>query len=204
MLVVNADSGISYSKEFRKNYEALGGRITGVEMYEKGATDYKTQLIKLKALKPKGIVTISYGAEMGIQFRQAKDMGMNVQWFTTYTAEDPQTIISGGEAANGLIYTHYYDVNSTNPVFISFKDNYKAVYGADPGPYAALIYDYMKILASAMQDCASVNNSVCVKDTLYKVQNYSGVAGSVSFDSNGDTRKEIIIKTIKNGEFVKY
>jgi branched-chain amino acid transport system substrate-binding protein len=204
MLVVNADSGITYSKEFRKDYEALGGKITGVEMYEKGATNYKTQLIKIKAVKPKGIMTVSYGAEMGIQFRQARDMGLDVQWFTTYTAEDPQTIVSGGEAANGLIYTHYYDVNSTNPIFGQFKNNYKSIYGAPPGPYAALIYDYMNILAVTMLQCDSAYNSTCVKDNLYKVQNYPGVAGAVSFDTNGDTRKEIMMKTIKAGEFVKY
>jgi len=204
MLVVKTESGISASNEFRKFYEALGGKISISESYEKGATDYKTLLLKIKALKTKNIATISYAAEMGIQFKQAKELDMDVQWFTAFTAEDPQTIVSGGEAANGVIYTHYYDAHSTDLNFTQYKNSYRTAYKADPGPYSALSYDFINILASAMRQCQNPYDSTCVKNELYKIQNYSGVTGKISFDSNGDTNKGLIIKTIKNGEFVKY
>jgi branched-chain amino acid transport system substrate-binding protein len=44
----------------------------------------------------------------------------------------------------------------------------------------------------------------CIKDQLYKIKDYPGASGKTSFDENGDALKEIIIKTIKNGQFVPY
>jgi len=203
LLVVNTESGVSYRDEFKKDFESLGGKISFIEMYEKGATDYKTQLTKIKAMKPKEIVTLSYAAEMGIQFKQAKELGLNVQWFAVYTAEDPQVLSLAGSAADGIIYTHYYDASSTDPLFTSFNAKYVSEFKIQPLPYSGLAYDFLKVLGKVMNACGEASSTICVKDGLYGTQNYQGVTGSISFDKNGDTKKAIIMKTIKNGQFVK-
>jgi|TARA_B100000315_G_scaffold244387_1_gene268893 branched-chain amino acid transport system substrate-binding protein len=41
-----------------------------------------------------------------------------------------------------------------------------------------------------------------IKQFLLSVKNYAGAGGTLSFDKNGDVQKPVLIKTVKNGEFV--
>ncbi|GAI47596.1 unnamed protein product [marine sediment metagenome] len=45
-------------------------------------------------------------------------------------------------------------------------------------------------------------NSERIKNILYGVKNYPGVNGSLTFDSNGDVIKSLVIKTVRNGKFI--
>ena len=61
----------------------------------------------------------------------------------------------------------------------------------------------MRIVADAVKSCKG-DNSECIKSFLYKVKDYPGVGGLTTFDQNGDVVKPVILKTVKNGQFVKY
>ena len=40
-----------------------------------------------------------------------------------------------------------------------------------------------------------------IKDNLYKVSGYKGIAGEITYDENGDVHKQYIRLVIKDGEF---
>ena len=63
-------------------------------------------------------------------------------------------------------------------------------------------YNNVKIIADIMNRVGT--DATAIKDELYKVKDYPGVGGLTSFDQNGDVIKPVIIKTVKNGQFVKY
>ena len=67
-----------------------------------------------------------------------------------------------------------------------------------------LTYDSIYVLAEAMKHCANPNDAICVKNELYKIKDFEGVTGNISFDENGDTRKEVILKIVRAGKFVPF
>lgn len=65
-----------------------------------------------------------------------------------------------------------------------------------------IAYDATNIITDAVRKCS--DNIGCVKQYLYSLKNYQGIAGTYSFDENGDVTMPLMIKTVKNGKFVEY
>jgi len=203
-IFVNTESGVGYRDEFKKNFEALGGEIKIIEMYEKGAADVRSQLTKIKATGVGAVMAGSYTQELGYILKQSKELGLDVQWFSGYPAEGPELLKIAGDTANGLIYTHFFSPESSLLLVVEYQRKYKERYGKISESYAALAYDNVKVLAEVMKKCSNPTDSTCVKNELYKVKDFAAVTGNITFDQNGDTHKEILIKTVRNGQFVPY
>ncbi len=204
MLFVNADSGISYRDAFEESFEKIGGEIKIIESHEKGTGDYRTQLMKIKSSGVNAIAAFSYSNELALALKQAQELGLNVQWFSIYDAESPKLLEVARDSANGLIYTHYFDSDFRSLIAEKYNENYRQKYNRDSESYAALMYDSVKVLSRAIENCRESVNPTCMKDELYQIKDFHGVTGNISFNVKGDTEKQIIIKTIKNGEFISY
>jgi branched-chain amino acid transport system substrate-binding protein len=89
------------------------------------------------------------------------------------------------------VYRDSKPVNATYEAFIS-------KHGPLPKVYSRTAYDALKIISSTLNNC-SYQNSTCIKDELYNIQDYPGISGWTSFDENGDAIKPILIKTINGG-----
>ena len=64
-------------------------------------------------------------------------------------------------------------------------------------------YDAMNILAQVMKKVGS--DSTDIKNELYKVSNYSGVSGNITFDQNGDlSSANYDVKVVRDGKSVIY
>jgi len=204
LLVVNTDSGIGYRDEFIKNFEKLGGTITLTELYERGSSDFKSSLVKIKSEKNvDALLGISYVQEYAGILKQKKELGIDLPIFGVYTAESPQLIQVAGSVADGLIFTSAFDPDSNNEMLQEFQKKFNEKYGKKADYFAALGYDTVKIYIEAMRGCINITSS-CLKDSLYKIKDFPGVTGKTSIDVNGDTNKPVIIKIVKNGQFVPY
>lgn len=204
LLVMNNEGGVSYRDEFIKNFEALGGKIAIEEMYTPASNDYKTNLLKIKVAETSAVFCIGYPKDIGLILKQGKELGLQEQWFSSYSAENKDVVQIAGDAANGLIFTSFFNPDSQQPLVADYQEKYRARYGRPSESYAALAYDSIKILDEAIKNCQDPNNSICIKDNLYLVQGFPAVTGNISFDTNGDTVKAIIIKTIQNSQFVPH
>ncbi len=202
LLYVNAEAGVSYKKLFEQEY-AKCGKIIMEETYALTDSDFKTQLSKIKQSKAKAVLAITYSKEAGTIFNQAKELGINVQWFGVYSIEGASLIEVAGKNAEGLIYTSY-PIDANSKEYLEFKQEFINKYEKEPEAYSILAFDSVLVLAEAIKHCINPNDSVCVKNELYKIKNFKGLTGEISFDSNGDTKKTIILKTVKNGNFVPY
>lgn len=200
ILVVNAESGIGYRGLFKQAFEKVGGKIIVTEMYEKNAADYKTQIAKIKSLKVKNMIAFSYAQELGTILKQSKELNLDSQWFSFYAIEDAKMLEIAGNAAEGLIYTHFF--NPASEAMNAFKEKYFSRTNKNIDAWAALAYDNVKITAEAMKNCANPADATCVKDEFYKIKDFPGITGKITFDKNGDTSKDVIIKTVKDGKFM--
>ena len=198
ILYINNDYGASFSDYFRKDFENLGGKIVSVETFERGATDFRTQLIKIKNDNSEAIFIIAYN-EFDRILKQKEELKINKLVLASNTVESQQ-VLDLGKLAEGIIYPYSFNPDSNRKGSIEYQTLYKAKYGKKSGYYAAEGYDAVKILAKAIKVCGT--NSVCIKNELYKIKNFDGATGKISIDEYGDVETPILIKKIENQNFI--
>ena len=69
--------------------------------------------------------------------------------------------------------------------------------------YITAAYDLVCILTDSIKICDDVFDTECVKDNLYKVENYLGYSGNISFNEFGDPEYISSIIEFRDGEFIK-
>ena len=134
--------------------------------------------------------------------KQIRELGFKQLITTTPVPESTEFLDASGIYSEGVVYTSpAFDINDPNVQ--DYRMSYKTAYGKESDFVSANAYDAMRIIADAVKNCRG-DNSECIKGYLYQVKDYPGVGGTTSFDQNGDVIKPVILKTVKNGQFVKY
>ena len=202
ILYVENDYGKSVQQSAEQYFKASGGHILGSEGFKLEETDFRTFLLKAKSAKPDIVVLGGYARNMGYILKQAKELNINETFVAPAGTIGPEIIEIAGPTADGLIYITEFDLNSDKEVIKTFRENYKQKYNKEPELFSAMGYDAANIIAQMLKICGP--NSTCIKDNLYKVQNYDGASGIISFDDHGDVIKPMIFMTIKDGKHVRY
>lgn len=201
LLYINNDFGKGMINVFKNSYK---GTIVAEESFDQNGSDFRSQLLKIKTISNADyILLIGHLKESGLLVRQAKDVGIKIPFFSdVYSIEGSDFIKAAGDTGNGLIYVATkFDVNNSNPEVMSFVSAYRERYKTDPNIFAAQTYDGVVALSEAFSKCANLDTD-CAKKELIKVD-FQGVSGRIKFDQNGDVVKNVELKQVKNGEFVK-
>ena len=203
ILYINNDYGLGIKEVFEKHFERLGGEIIITERYEQGGTDFRTQLTKIKDRQPEAIYLPTMAKEAGLILKQAKEIGVKSRFLSIMGIEAPTMLEIAGDAAEGVIYSYPgFDPDSPYDIVQEFQEKYKVKYGEKAEAFAAHAYDAMKIVALAIERGGYTPEGI--KDALYKIKDFPGVAGLTTFDENGDVIKQVMIKIIKEGKFHIY
>jgi len=199
VIFVNNDAGRVSYEQFKKAYDALSGEIVLAESYEPGASDFRTQLTKIKEKNPEYLYILSY-KEFGLIMKQARELGIKATFIGTTTFEDPSGVKVAGESANGAIYTvSAFNPDSPTLPMAQFQEKYKAKYGRKAELYAALFRDNVHILARAHQ--LRSGDTQDMRNNIIQLGTFEGASGSTKFLPNGDVEKPLAFKRIRNGKF---
>ena len=199
ILYQNNDFGVGLKGVFESEVKKFGGEITDAESFEQGGSDFRTQLTKIRKSKSQAVFLVA-GKEAIQILIQAKELNLNSQFLATGMIEDPEVIKIAGNAANGVYFTQLqYDPHSTDTVIQNYVKFFKETYGSEPDIISAYGYDAMKILAHAMENSNFTPEGI--KNALYRIKDFKGVTGDISFDEKGDVIQSMGIKIIEAGEF---
>jgi len=202
LMLLNTEYGKSFETNFIPYYKKIGGQIGLTEWYGKDDADFRTSLTKIKNQNPLYILIAGVPKQAALIMKQAKEMGLTVQFFATAPIEAGELIDIGKEAVEGIIFTSPYDETSEDSVMKVYRDQYFAKYNEHNEMYSAAFYDTLNILSACFEKVGIDVEKV--KQCLYDTQDYQGASGILSFDANGDITKPFIFKTVKDGQFVKY
>ena len=201
ILYVNTEYGQGIDNVFKKEFEKRGGQILISESYELGASDFRTQLTKMKQLEPDAIYLPGYYKELAGILRQARELGVKSVFLSVNSFYDPKLLEIAGNSAEGAIFTYpTYDAKSEEPLTKKFVEVFKAKYKKEPDAFAVQGYDAMKTVADAIQ--AGGDSSESIRDAMAHMKDFPGVGGSITFDVNGDVRKPLRFLTVQGGQFV--
>jgi branched-chain amino acid transport system substrate-binding protein len=205
IMYINNAFGVAMAKVVKDEYEKVGGKVLAYEAHAQGGTDFRTQLTKIKALKPQVIFLESYYMESGLIVKQAAELGLTgVQWISYAGVQQPQFIEIAGKAAEGFICTVAgWDPEDSRKIVQDFKKNIKAKYNVEPEMYGAMTYDGVKLLAEVMRKHGTTAEDI--RKGMHKVRDFAGVTGTgVNLDKDGMVIKKLTLNILKNGKWVKY
>jgi branched-chain amino acid transport system substrate-binding protein len=178
-------------KSFITEFNNLGGDVTEIGQIE--LDNWKASITKAKSKNPE-FIYLATAYTLDEILKEIYVQGIKAPILTNSWAENPEYISSKLKIANGIYYSKYY--NSTN----AFSKKYFEEYNKKPNTPSDVAYDTIKIICEAIDKGVEKEE---LKNYLKKI-NYSGASGKISFDNNGDrTSREVTIKQIKNGEFIK-
>jgi branched-chain amino acid transport system substrate-binding protein len=202
IMALNVDALRTVAQSFKTKIESIGGSVVGIEYGDKGATDFRSQLTKIKNQNPEVVYFCGY-VEVAYMMKQARDLGITAQFLGDPGMETPKTLEIAGQAAEGVILTRtVLDISTTDTSVQGFIKKYKKRYDMEPEGFAAQSYDSFKLLVEAARqvDC----NPDGIRSHLLSIHNYPGASGNTTFLPNGDVIKPIAFGTVRNGKFTRY
>jgi len=196
--IINTQSGTSYFEGLKTEYETLGGKIIVADKFVPDNVEYKEFILKMKENKLENLFIILSASQTLALVKQSEELGLKFNYFAGYTLERSEVLKI--PELEGAIYTHFFDLS--NKKSKEYNDSFLEKYGAVPSGASALGYDVVYMLKLAYDNCGELDTE-CIKNELYKITDFDGASGKSTMNKDGDTVKEIIMKTIKNGAFVK-
>ncbi|PJJ27011.1 ABC transporter substrate-binding protein [Lacrimispora celerecrescens] len=191
---------------FKTAFTGLGGNIVSEEQFQTNQTDFKAILTNIKAQNPDIIFAPSSITTAPLIIKQARELGITATIAAGDTWENSTIIENAGNSAEGVVLSTFFDeaepANEEAAAFISgFKAYLKENKQDEIIPaVSALGYDSYLCALKAIETAGSTDGTA-IRDALKGVS-IDGVTGSISFDENGDAKKDMaFIKTIENGKF---
>lgn len=197
---VNSIFGEQYTIYFRERFEKLGGKVIDFDSTEIGETNIHPLLSRVKGHKPDIIFAAYFGLNMGLVLKQARELGIDQRILGDYETEDPSVIETAGPAAEGVEFFAPEPIHATEKQ-IEFKKRFKNRFGYDANVFATNSYDAITLLGRSLKECK--RNSKCTLEKVYSGEYFDGISGQIQIGADGGTKKEFVLKTIKNGKFVR-
>ncbi len=184
-----------------KNY---GVEIVGV--YDMGnplELDFKTAIMKVKAMNPDAVFSVTSDYNQCTFMKQTKQLGLNVPSLGTESSGDPTSLSQCAD----LMVNRYFSTPAQTESNKAFAERFKARFGAYPKfPSAATSYDAVMIIAAGLKKSNLVGGET-LRDAIANTRDLRGVSlddltlDSIGFVSTPENAYEI--QTVRNGGFVK-
>lgn len=196
------DYSTGLEKVIKEVFTRLGGEIVITQSYQAGDQDFNAQITSIKGGNPDVIFVPGYYGDVGLFAKQARDKGITVPILGGDGWDSPSLYKIGGAALNGCYFSNHYSPDDAAPNVQKFVTDYKTKYGSVPDALAATAYDAAHIMFDAIKRANSLDGKA-IRDALAATNEYPGVTGKVTFNSDRDAVKPIVmIKIEPGGKFV--
>jgi branched-chain amino acid transport system substrate-binding protein len=193
------DYSVGLAEFFRKDYEALGGKVVAEQSYTGGDTEFRPQLTAIKNLAPDVLFIPGFYTEVGQLAIQARDLGINIP-LVGGDGWDSSTIIDiGGKSIEGSYFSDHYFVGDTRPVVQRFVAEYVKRHQKQPEANASLGYDALQIFVAAIRRAGSLDGKA-IRDQIAATKDYQGVSGTITMGADRNPIKPVAMIKIENGK----
>lgn len=197
-LFENTDYGITMYDAAKASTKELGVEFIAAEKYNPGDKNFSSQLSKIKTLNADAVMVVGLYNEVALIEQQAKQAGLNIQFFSPDDSMYSEQLITlGGDAVENHIFASMIDLNAETEEMKEFK---KLAKENDIPAQAntAIAYDAAMALAKALTEGDA--DSEKSRDALANID-YQGITGPIKFDKNGDRSNTPMIMQVQKGDF---
>lgn len=206
-LTETSEGCLVIQKSFLETAAAKNITVVAEESYDPGETDFKPILLRVAKKKPAAIATCTWRDGFLIM-PQLRTLGLiHIPTFQYLAPFLP--------ASDSAEIRKLYEENGTRVVWLgfveaalsktqsSFFERLKIKYGSAPKVEAALAYDDIMILASALKKCPATGavDAKCVATNMQSTE-HVGAAGPLRFDSHRRSNRPDLLIRIKDGIWI--
>ncbi len=205
-LSVNNDWGRGAAQEFGIVVKRTGGTVVTQEIINADATDFLTQLTKIKNSDADSIIVTTDQAQISLILKQFKSLGMTQKILTTGGGIVPEGLIAlaGPEAAEGVNIITFFapwfpELTKIPKEAKWYVDEYLRRGNAAKGFGECFRgYDALKAIKAAIE-IAKTTDKEKVREAFHKVDTW-GLSGRIKFDEFGQSYPTIMIVQVKQGK----
>ena len=190
------DYSIGIANAFKAQAEKDGITITE-EKYKNDDKDFKAILTKVKGQNPQAIFIPDYYNTIGLIISQAKDLGINTQYFGGDGWDGIQT--NFGKVAEGAIFASQFSPDDKSENVQKFMKAYKAKYNKEPIMFAALGYDTVQIVETALKSTKDMSGA-SIREAMNNVGGIDLITGKLKFDADRNPEKAVTFIQVKGGK----
>lgn len=171
LIMENTEWGLSQKETFEKYFTDAGKKVMINETIEPGATDFSSQISKLKASGVKFVVPCISSYNDAVLFvRQMKEYNCNAGILASGGVfVVPEFAQALGDDANYIFSTDTWNkgfLESKGEKAVKIHDGYVEKYGHDMGENAGMAWIAMSTIVAALEE-AGTKDKQTVRDTLY-------------------------------------
>jgi len=191
-------------------WEKLGVKVTSVNWYERGTTQFQPVAAKLASMKPDVVdLGVAPPADAGVVMKELAVLGWKGVQVVPVGTNAIQLVQIGGPASEGAYmgYAGDYDGQHATPKQRELNKGILAAVGETMSPLQISSYDALYALAAAMKSANSVEPKV-IAETLPKIMfdtSYGKTAfgGAATYGTPQQLLVPVMITQIRNGKMVE-
>lgn len=187
---------------FKEVFVNLGGAIVADEVYNTGDTNFRSQLLKMKAANPDVVYLLPQTpAPGGLIVKQLKDLGLKTKLLTAEVLIGRDVVKEQGKNMEGLVgIEQYFDESGEHAQ--KFLKTYKETYSeAPPFPaFMANMYSQVYLVKEALEQFGQDTEKM--RDYFLGLKSWEGALGKLTFDQNGDPLSSYAVKKVEKGVLV--
>jgi len=186
----------------RKGAQEIGP-LAAFETYDQGSTDFRTQFTKIKESASTAVFLTVYAADCSNAFKQMRELGVKAQVLTPFqsfgcgsqeNSKEFPDVLEGAIGADVAV-----DEQSTDALFVSFKNKLEERNPASFLRGSAVMYDDVVTMAKAYEGCMDTS---CVADNLRHLSMH-GVSGNVGYNGDQIIDREIMVTRFDGKNWVR-
>jgi branched-chain amino acid transport system substrate-binding protein len=197
---------------FKDAWEKLNGpgSVVAYESFTTKDADFSSQLTKIIKSGAEVLFTPQYYNEVALIVQQAHELGWNKPIVGSDSWGSAETVELCGKDCYGLFFSTHYAAAGAKGATKAFIDRYNKKYGYVPDDVAALTWDSLGIVQTAIQSVSKLTGNIekdrkSVRDAMAKVKEFNGITGKMTFTEDGDPIKcAVIVKISDKGEYEFY
>jgi len=207
------DVASDYPKGLAENFKAAWeaahgpGSVVAYESFTTNDKDFSSQLTKIIRSGAEFLFTPQYYAEVPLIVQQAHELGFHKPIVGSDSWGSAELTKLCGKDCTGMFFSTHYAAAGAKGATKEFIDRYNAKYGYIPDDVAALTWDALGLVQTAIQNCGKITGDVkvdrqCVRDGMAKIKAFNGITGKMDFSKGNDPEKcAVIVRISDKGEF---
>ena len=189
---------------------AHGMTIVADETYGAKDTDMTTQLTKIRAANPQGLVNCGFGSGPAIVTKNVRQLGIEAPLYQSHGVASKKYIELSGDSAEGvrlpaaalLVAEQLADGDPQKNVLLAYKNTYEATHG-DVSTFGGHAYDGLYIAIEAIARAGGTDKAK-VRDEIEKTKGFIGTGGVFNMSASdhlGLGLDAFKMLEIKNGDW---
>jgi len=186
------------------------GSVVAYESFTTKDADFSSQLTKINNSGAEVLFTPQYYNEVALIVQQAHQLGWNKPIVGSDSWGSAETVKLCGKDCYGLFFSTHYAAAGAQGATKAFIDRYEKEHGYMPDDVAALTWDAVRIVQTAIEGAGELTGDIekdrkAVRNALATIKDFDGITGGMTFTEDGDPIKcAVIVRISDAGEFEFY